>query len=231
MRNPGARRPDFFMAQIGCGSITVAIGPVAAAFVSIAAAMITPYRITQIQITWIGRGTDHSACHRAGGSAQAGISRRCANHCTACSTYQGSAGGAITGVGATTRNQQSRGKSCNQHSCAHDHLLVHPLLRAITHRRVEGSGQRYLRSAEDSAANRRYSGAGRRQVATGEPRRESDPRCFPGASASRRTGPLSSRTGPSATDTGCTSCACRRSRQHSSASVRFAAYRQDRPPG
>jgi hypothetical protein len=124
MENPGALRPDFFMVQIGFGSITIAIGAVATALIGVTSAMIAPYRVTQIQIARIGSRADDSAGNRTSGSAQAGISRCCADHSTACSTDQGSAGGAITGVGATTRDQKSRGKSCNQHSRAHDHLSL-----------------------------------------------------------------------------------------------------------
>jgi hypothetical protein len=49
--------------------------------------MITPYRIAQIQVAWIGGRADNAAGNRTSGGAKAGISRRRANHCTACSAY------------------------------------------------------------------------------------------------------------------------------------------------
>jgi hypothetical protein len=91
----------------------------AAALIGGPATMVAPYRIAQIQIARIGRGADHCATNRAGGRAQSGISGRRTNSRAACRAQQSATCCPVTRVSTATRDEQSRGKTRNNHGCAH----------------------------------------------------------------------------------------------------------------
>jgi len=87
----------------------------AAAFIGRPAAMVTPHRITQVQIARIGRGANHSTTNRTGGRAKRGITGSSADSRTTGGAKQGTTGRAVTRIGAATRDEQRRRKT--QHHC------------------------------------------------------------------------------------------------------------------
>jgi len=95
----------------------------AAAFISGRTAMILPYRITQIQIARIGRGTNHGTTHRTRGSTQSGITRSSTDRGTARGAQHGTAHRAVTRIGAATGDKQGRRKTQN-HRRAHIWLPI-----------------------------------------------------------------------------------------------------------
>jgi len=95
----------------------------AAAFIRGRAAMILPYRITQIQIARIGRGTNHGTTHRTRGSTQSGITRSSTDGGTTRGAEHGTAYRAVTRIGAATGEKQGRRKTHN-HRRAHIWLPI-----------------------------------------------------------------------------------------------------------
>jgi hypothetical protein len=80
--------------------------------------MVTPYRITQIQIAGIGGRTHDGAANRANRGSQGRITSRSTDRGAAGRTKQCTACCAITGIGAATGQHQSCRKAyyhCRAH--------------------------------------------------------------------------------------------------------------------
>jgi hypothetical protein len=83
----------------------------ATALIGVTAAMIPPHRIAQVKVARIGGRANRAASDRTGRGAQGGVSGCRTNSRTACRADQGTTGKPVTGVGATTGDQQGRCKS------------------------------------------------------------------------------------------------------------------------
>jgi len=80
--------------------------------------MVTPHRVTQIQIARIGGRADHGTANSTGSRAQGGITSRRANGSAAGRAEQSTTCRAITGTGAATGEHQCRRKT-HYHCRAH----------------------------------------------------------------------------------------------------------------
>ncbi|HWU54811.1 MAG TPA: hypothetical protein VN175_04865 [Rhizomicrobium sp.] len=80
----------------------------ATAFIGSTAAMIAPYRITQVQGAGIGNRANHRAAHRAGSGAKCGVTCSSTDSGTAGGTKQSTTRGTITRVRAATRDEKGR---------------------------------------------------------------------------------------------------------------------------
>jgi hypothetical protein len=111
-RNPGLRPGSRYQLFKG-RSVTIRM--TATAFISGTAAMVTPDRITQVQIARIGGCADSAARDRANRGARRRITGQRANGRATSRANHGAARQTITGTLTATGNQQGRRKS--QYHC------------------------------------------------------------------------------------------------------------------
>ena len=85
------------------------------------ATMITPHRITQVQVARVRGRANHSATHRTGGGTKRGITGRSTDRRTASRAKHGTTDRPITRIGTATRDEQGRRKT-HHHCRAHIRL-------------------------------------------------------------------------------------------------------------